>query len=290
MAPIGPAKNIREMYDLTNKFLDIKRAEPLRLTSASTTLNVPIDMAREVKKKLSLRGGEGIVRVALFYRMELMLKASADALLKLIEEPPSDTVIILTADRPESLLPTIQSRSQCIKMDRVSPELIAVYLNINYNIPEKKAMLLARISEGLPGRAVAMTETDKEEDGSARAIGFLLFKSLFIESAPGTVALITELVNDRNRSEAEELLRFWQSLIRDCAYYAVSNDREELVNIDFTAEIPRLAEYFSSSSLAGKMTADIKNTLADFKVNVHIQSALAALAIKLANKIKAGAV
>lgn len=290
VAPVGPSKKFSDVIDMTNEFLEVKRAEPLRLTSAATTLNVPIDMARDVKKKLSLRGGEGITRVALFYRMELMRTASADALLKLIEEPPPDTVIILTADRPESLLPTIQSRSQCIRMDRVPPELIADYLKDNYGVADKKALLLARISEGLPGRAVEMAEAGEEDDSSSRAIGFLLYKSLFIEKAPGAVALITELVNDRNRSEAEELLRLWQSLIRDCAYYAVSNDKEGLVNIDFTAEIPRLAGYFTDSALAAKLTADIKNTLADFKVNVHIQAALAALAIKLANKINAGAV
>jgi len=290
VVPVGPSKKFSDVIDMTNEFLEVKREEPLRLTSASTTLNVPIDMAREVKKKLSLRGGEGVTRVAVFYRMELMLTASADALLKLIEEPPPNTIIILTADRPESLLPTIQSRSQCIKMDRVSPELIATYLKDKYEVSEKKAMLLARISEGMPGRAVEMIETDEDDDNSGRAIGFLLFKSLFMESAPGAVSLITEMVNDRNRSGAVELLRLWQSLIRDCAYHAVTDDREELVNIDFAAEIPRLAGYFSDSKLAGEMTADIKNTLADFRVNVHIQSALVALALKLVKKIKAGVV
>ncbi|MBN1212610.1 MAG: hypothetical protein JXA92_08530 [candidate division Zixibacteria bacterium] len=288
IVPIGPHKKHSEAIDLTNEFLEIKRAEPLARQSSAKPLSIPIDMAREVKKSLSRLSTEGITRVVLFYRMEKMLASSADALLKLIEEPPSDTVIILTAERPEALLPTVQSRAQLIRMERVPVEVMVDYLQNNYDLDAKKAQLLARISEGLPGFALDMTAGFEDEESSSRTVGFLLFKSLLIDSGPKVVSLLTEMVNDRDHSEAEELLRLWQSLIRDSAYFAVTDDSDGLVNVDFVPELKKLSRFFNNAKVAETMTADIKNTLADFRVNVHIQAALVALVLQLKKRLKSG--
>lgn len=288
VVPIGAHKNYGEAIDLTNGFLEIKRAEPLKRQSSAKPVSIPIDMAREVKKTLSRLSTEGITRVVLFYRMEKMLPSSADALLKLIEEPPSDTVIILTAERLEALLPTIQSRAQGIRMERVPVEVIIDYLQNNYDLEPKKAQLLARISEGLPGYALDMAAGVDDEDGSSRTVGFLLFKALLIETGPKVVSLLTDMVNDRDRSEAEELIRLWQSLIRDSAYFAVTDDSDGLVNIDFAPELKKLSRFFVNAEVAETMTADIKNTLADFRVNVHIQAALVALVLQLKKRLIPG--
>ena len=288
VVPITSHKNDAEAIDLTNEFLEIKRAEPLTRQSSAKPVAIPIKRAREVRSNLSRLSGEGITRVVLFYRMEKMLASSADALLKLIEEPPSNTVIILTAERLEALLPTIQSRAQCIKMDRVPVDVLVEYLTDNYELDPRKAQLLARVSEGWPGYALDMAAGVEDEDGSFRSVGFLLFKALLNESGPKVVSLLKEMVNERDRSEAEELLRLWQSLIRDSAYYAATGDSEGLVNVDFAPEFKNLSRFFNETETVAAVTSDIKNTLADFRVNVHIQAALVALVLQLKRRLKAG--
>jgi len=109
--PIGTHKNMSEAIDLVAEQLAVKRAEPFAALTTPASGTIPISLAREVSKRLSRRGEPGITRVVVFYHMDKMRLASADALLKLIEEPPADTVIILTCPRPDMLLPTIQSRS-----------------------------------------------------------------------------------------------------------------------------------------------------------------------------------
>lgn len=281
IVPIPTHKNLNEAIDLTNEFLEQKRQEPYRLLTSAANLSIPILLAREVKTMLSRKGTAGMTRVVLFYQMEKMLPASADALLKLIEEPPSDTVMILTAERPESLLPTIQSRSQKIKLDRV-PELPgAAYLQEKYQASETRARLLMRLSEGVLGQAIEMVSGDEDEEMSRRAVGFLLFKSLFVDRSPETVRHLVELMDRSGKSEAEELLRLWQSLVRDCAYYAVSGSESEFVNVDFATDLRSFARSFDNPRLASAMTERIKITLADLRRNVHIQSALVALSLKL---------
>ncbi len=100
--PIPSHKDLKEAIDLTNESLEYKRKEPFWILSSTSQLTVPIDMAREVKRRLAMKGDQDSTRVVLFYQMEKMLHASADALLKMIEEPPADTVILLTAEKAET--------------------------------------------------------------------------------------------------------------------------------------------------------------------------------------------
>jgi len=283
--PVRSHKNSDEMIDLVNKVLDEMRKEPFHVISSTSPVSVPIRMARDIKKSLSRKGSEGITRVALFHRMETMKFSSADALLKLIEEPPDDTVIILTADNPEALLPTIQSRSQKIRIER-TPEIPGVeYLMSNYDVSQERARLVTRISQGNIGRSLALINDVNDGESSRRATGFWLFRSLFTETNASAVALSMELLDSRDRSAVEELLTFWQSLARDCSYYAETGDDETLVNIDFAVELKKIARFFEESEQVVYMTECIKNALADLALNVHIQTALASLILKLKLRI-----
>ena len=117
--PIPPHENkLDKAIDLTNEVIAQKREEPFGILTSSTSTNIPIALAREVKKNLALKAPSGIKRVVIFYKMEKMLSASADALLKIIEEPPEDSILILICSKPDDLLPTIQSRAQKIKIGR----------------------------------------------------------------------------------------------------------------------------------------------------------------------------
>ncbi len=285
VVPIATHKNSGEAIDLTNEVLDIKRNEPFAFHESSKQTQIPIARAREIKKSLATKAIPGMTRIVLFYQMEKMRASSADALLKLIEEPPPNTVIILTSKRPEGLLPTIQSRAQKIRLERLPEAAVVDYLQSRYEMSEDRAKLVCRISDGVLGKALRLDASNDSDDAERRAGGLALFSALFHESGPDMVAQMNELINYRNRAEVEELLRLWQALIRDCARYAITSEEDDLINIDFGNEIRQMAGAFSSTGLAGRMVSHIKNTLADFPRNVHIQPALVALALKLKTEI-----
>lgn len=279
--PIPPHGNkADDAIDLTNEVIDDKRREPFFILSSESSTNIPVSVARDIKKRLGLRSSEGMTRVVIFYQMERMKTASTDALLKLIEEPPEDTVIILICRKPDSLLPTIQSRSLKLRADMVPAATIERYLTEHYDITQKKAQLLARVAEGSVGRGIDMIEESRDES-SLRSVIFLLFKSLYLDSSPDTLGHLQDVLRLNDRSEAEELLRVWQALIRDCAYYAVSGDEEGIANIDFATDIKKLASRFSDPQTAPRMVAEIKNTLEDLRRNVHIPGSLMALTLRL---------
>jgi DNA polymerase-3 subunit delta' len=285
--PIPPHENkLDKAIDLTNEFLEAKREEPFVIVSSTASTNIPVAIAREIKRQLSMKSGEEIRRVVIFYQMERMLASSADALLKMIEEPPADTTIVLITVNPDSLLPTIQSRSQRIKVSPFSTAAIEGYLSERYDLTDSRTKLVARIAEGSVGRAVDAIEGTDDET-SQRGIALLLFKSLFLDNGADTLAHMNDVLNLRDRSESEELLRLWQLLIRDCAGAAVSGDDEDIVNVDFRPDVRKLSRYFNAPGLSVRMVDDIKNTLADLRLNVHIQGALMALALRLKAHIRA---
>ena len=286
-APLPPHKKTDDIIDLTNQFIEFKKEEQFAIPTSTSNLTIPIDVARGIKKKLNTRPSTGMRRVVIFYQMEKMREASADALLKLIEEPPSDSVIILITEKTERLLPTIQSRSQKINLKRTSFEKVAKYLTEKYDVPSSKADLVARISQGITGQAISLLETGEESGKLRRGVGFLLFKSLLEDNSPQIIARLTENIGARNRGDAEELLRMWQSFIRDCSGLAISNDENGLTHVDMKAELTRLATNFTSPQLGNNMTQYIKIALADLRRNVHIHGALVALVLRIKTEFKA---
>jgi len=226
--------------------------------------------------------------VVLFYQMERMRASSADALLKLIEEPPEDTVIILTAAQPEALLPTILSRARKVRLGRPPEPVVVEYIMQHCGASDSAARLAARVCNRSLGRAIEMIVGGTIEGSDQRSVGLLLFKVLVLESRPNLVAQMMEMLNFRDRGAAEELIHLWQALIRDCAYFANTDDRSELVNIDFTSEIELMAPRLADPSVVEQMVITTKNTLADLRLNVHIQPALVAMALKLKANMELG--
>ena len=212
--------------------------------------------------------------------------SSADALLKLIEEPPPHTVIMLSAEKPDLLPRTIQSRSQKIRLQAIPPPVVQSYLEANYEISAKRADLVARICDGSIGKAIDMIADDDEGEASQRGLWLLLFKSLFSEAPAEAMARMTDVVGSRAAADASGMLELWQSLLRDCSGMAVIDDDSAVVNIDFIQELRKLAPLFSDVRLSRRITEHIKNALDDMRRNTHIHGTVAALMLRIQREVR----
>ncbi len=283
--PLPPHKNEDEAIELTLGYIQEKAKEPFAILQAEKTRQIPVDTARRIRKDLTGRASSDIHKVVLFYQMERMKTSSADALLKLIEEPPPKTLIILIATRPERLLPTIQSRSLKVRLQKVPDTVLAEYLSARYSIGEARAELLSRVAEGVPGKAIELVGSNEDSESSVRAESFFLFKSLFGPSSVESIVHLIDLISSRDRGRVEQMLELWQSLLADCTYLAYHTDGTEVVNKDFEKELSRLSVPFRDGQLTAKVAGHIKFALADLSLNVHIHGLLAALALKIRSEI-----
>jgi len=117
-----------------------------------------VDQIRELQHNLSLTPYEAKFKAALLLRFEEANPNAMNALLKTLEEPPPQVVLLLTADSPESLLPTIVSRCEVIRLRPAPLEQLEAGLRARFQLSADDSRLLAQISGGRPGAAIRLAQ------------------------------------------------------------------------------------------------------------------------------------
>jgi len=116
----------------------------------------------ELTRKLSLKSSQGGYKVSLMWLPERMNAECANKLLKLLEEPPLQTVFIMVCEEPEKLLDTIRSRVQRIDMKRIGNEDIERALIEQRGIEQEAARRIARVANGSWLKALETLDTGNE--------------------------------------------------------------------------------------------------------------------------------
>ena len=119
--------------------------------------------SRYILKNVSMRSVEGGYKVLIIWYPESMNPSSANAILKVLEEPPEKTLYLLVTYSYEQLLATITSRSQLIVVPPNSEEEISQHL-LHQGVADKTAQVASRLSEGRIGKALSLsTDEDSQE-------------------------------------------------------------------------------------------------------------------------------
>ena len=126
-------------------------------------LMISVHEIRALKRKVFLKAFEGKYKVLILWQAERVRTEAANAFLKLLEEPPDKTIIIMTCSDPSQLLTTINSRCQQVAVGRLGKEEIQQYLQEKKELPADRAENLAVLAEGSIGQALTYIEESKQE-------------------------------------------------------------------------------------------------------------------------------
>lgn len=124
---------------------------------------INVDEASEINKKLALKAYEGGYKVMIIWMADKMNTASANKLLKLLEEPPAKTVFILITENVNDILQTILSRCQLIDFIGLSEAVIAEALVSRENCDAPQAKKIAHQSEGNYNKALHLFKKEEDE-------------------------------------------------------------------------------------------------------------------------------
>ena len=116
----------------------------------------------DLSRKLSLKSSQGGYKVAIIWLPERMNLTSANKLLKLLEEPPHQTVFLMVSEEPGLLLETIRSRTQQLMLKRLTTEDIQEALMQRRGLDADIAMRTARIANGSWMKALEALNSDSE--------------------------------------------------------------------------------------------------------------------------------
>lgn len=201
------------------------------LKSLKKSAFIRIDDVRTVNEFLSKRSGNDGWRVVIVDSIDDMNSASANAILKVLEEPPYKTLMLLVSHNPNRLLPTIKSR--CAKINlKPLPENIVASLLRRYrpNLDEKTVKNLASLSSGSIGKAIVYADTDalkvyeslnkiiytKDNFSISDVLAFCNTYSSDDESYDLAQELILKFIaeNVKQTSNLEEFIKSWDEAIK----------------------------------------------------------------------------
>jgi DNA polymerase-3 subunit delta' len=117
--------------------------------------------ASEIIKKLSLKTFESDFKIMIIWLPEKMHQATANKLLKMIEEPPEKTLFLLVSEEPDKVIPTILSRCQLVKIPSFKTNDIEKYLTDRFNLTADKSADISRVSNGNITRASELCENEE---------------------------------------------------------------------------------------------------------------------------------
>lgn len=121
---------------------------------------IAVDQVRDMVGFMRLTPAEGGWRVVIVDGAEEMNRNAANALLKVLEEPPQRAVLLLTSDAPGRLLPTIRSRCRRVQLRPLTAgDVAAVLAHVLPELDADERARLGALAEGSPGRAVALAGT-----------------------------------------------------------------------------------------------------------------------------------
>lgn len=122
---------------------------------------IKLDQIRELRKRVRFRPFEGAWRVIVIQDAQKLRDESANALLKMLEEPPKQNIIILLVLEPQMLLPTIVSRCCHVRFQPLEDDWIEQHLIDTHQIPPDRAREVAQLAEGSVERAKWLVEENR---------------------------------------------------------------------------------------------------------------------------------
>ncbi len=119
--------------------------------------------AVEISKKLSIKSFEGGYKIMIIWMAEKLHNSAANLLLKLIEEPPENTIFILVAEDEEKIIKTIRSRCQALHIPRISEENMVKTLAKKLELSNNDALKVAHQANGNFNKALAIATQDNND-------------------------------------------------------------------------------------------------------------------------------
>jgi DNA polymerase-3 subunit delta' len=226
---------------------DLTRVEP-------SGRNIKVAEVRSAERALRLVPLEGQAKAVIIDGADRMTPEAQNALLKTLEEPPGESLLILVAHRPRALLPTVLSRCQRLRFRPLAAETIARQLG-EAEAPESR--LRASLAQGSLGRAAAL---DGETLVGWRDDVAQLDRRLRPGSASAEDALSAAAELAQERGEMARKLDLWLLWLRDQLLVAIGS-ADAPANRDREADLLPLARERSSATLLFRARAVLEARL-----------------------------
>lgn len=278
--PCGRCSSCRKIQ--SGNHPDIIRVEP-------SGPFIRINQIRDICDTLSLKPYEARLRIVIISDAQTMNPQAANALLKVLEEPPERTVLILTALQASDLLPTIVSRCQHIKFSPISREKLKTFLIEKHGLDAGDAAIFSAMANGSIAKALSMIRNNSQtnwirlRDWLLNIIG--LEQTGFLSLQPIIILLSFAEKLSKNKEIIQDSLEIIKTYLRDLIIYKYSP--EKIINKDLIRKIQYASQQITVESLLSQIEA-IQKAQKDIQANTNLRLTLEVMMLRLSRPEKFG--
>jgi DNA polymerase-3 subunit delta' len=242
------------------KIIDKNHPDLIIIEPAQDKKVIGIDQIREINRHLAFSPALGGYRVIILDPAERMTDEAANAFLKTLEEPPPHNIFILNVRDPGDLFPTIVSRCQKLAFKALPTEDIVRWLIEKETMDREKAKILARLSEGSLGKALAMAKDDLLAD---RAHWVHMLTSVIHGSSDMLLDVAQKFSESGKKAAASKKLKddrialmlgIWKSWYRDMLLIKLGGAVELILNSDLGSLCENLSTSYTVNGLIRSLT------------------------------------
>jgi DNA polymerase-3 subunit delta' len=236
---------------------------------------IRIDSIRQIQERTKCKPLEAKRRAFIIDDADKMNEQSANALLKMLEEPSSSNILILVTARPYSLPQTIISRCQHMRFNPLSSEMVARFLISEMEMDNQKALLLAALSGGSIGNALDLNK----DDIIAYRTELLNLLSTTNRNDPFSLINLASFLGQKKK-EIRQGLNILNTFFRDVLVFKEVRKNEMLINKDNSSFISACAARLSGEQILKNME-QIEKAETIIEQNVNKSLTLETMAFKL---------
>jgi len=211
----------------------------------STLPVIGIDQIRLLKQDTRLRIADGKARVIVLSHAEEMTVAAANSLLKLLEEPPFGTYLVLTTENPSRILPTILSRCQMLRFPPLDEETVCRALKVRWGMEGKKAELLSRLSGGSIQKALGFLDSEFE---ARREAAFRFLEACGRGKRLHVFTETDQMLSQWDKNGFITWMEILQGLLRDLLQLDAGAD-QRLIHADMASRLGGIRDRWSGPGL-----------------------------------------
>lgn len=233
--------------------------------------SIKIEDIRTLQKNINLRPYEGRKKVFIIDNAHNLTSEAANALLKILEEPPKDSLLILVSSKITLLFKTIVSRCQILKFYPMERIVLEALLKNDYGLDDSLAHFLSFFSEGRLGFALKLKDTDIFKEKNRIIDEFCIKK----KSNFNNFAVL-------DKQEFRDILNILAAWFRDIYLLKSGLPCRQLINLDRKQDLARAVELYSFLRLDEALNC-LSDSLLRLRQNINVKLLLSNLKWSLSN-------
>lgn len=218
--------------------------------------NITANECNDINRKLNLKSFESEYKILIMWMPEFLGK-EGNKLLKLIEEPPANTLFIFVAENEDAILPTILSRTQLVKVPALMDMDVEAALELRAGIPIARASQVAAVAEGNYREALLLLQ-HAEDDWQALLREWL---NAILKTGPVAQLKWIEEVAKTGREKQKQFLQYFLHLLEQAIRLRVIAEpgagQQQTAETDFALRLNKLCSISQQEAIINELSRAI---------------------------------